>query len=292
LKYKFIINGNAGNGSVKKHIEFIISKLKKHFIDFDYCVTTKLSDLDQCLNSIDKYDGIIAIGGDGTINGILNKIIEEDKALGIIPFGSGNDFIHALNIPHNFDESLEIIRRNYTKKIDVGLITSNSFQKYFLNAVGIGFDAMVAHKTNKIKFVGSSFRYYLALIESLFTYKPKDIEITIDGNIIRKKVFLLTIGNGQRTGGAFILTPGALLDDSFFELCIVDEVSIPIVLTALPKVLKGSHGSMKQVQFFKAASIKVRSENDLYLHYDGETPGYIKEAEITIIPHKLSVICP
>ena len=290
MRYKFIINGNAGNGQVKNHIESILNVIKNNFSSFEYSVTEKLSDLDHCLNSLSNIDSVIAVGGDGTINGIVNKIIDKDILFGIIPLGSGNDFIHALQIPHNLQKSIEIIKRNRIKTIDTGLIETEKYTKYFVNAVGIGFDAMVGFNTNRIKFIKGGSKYYIALIKSLFTYKPQRLHIKIDSLEISKRPFLFTIGNGQRTGGAFILTPGALLDDGLFEICIADNVSIPTVIAALPKVLKGAHGSMKQIEFEKAKTVEINSDYDLFVHYDGETPCLVKNINVSISKYKLNIL--
>ncbi len=290
MNYKFIINGNAGNGKVRKHIVSILAKIKRHFSNYDYTITEKLSDLDF-LDCENDYDAIVAVGGDGTINGIVNKIVGMEKHFGILPLGSGNDFIHTLKIPRNIDAALETLKNNHAKRIDVGQIITEKYNKFFVNAVGIGFDAMVGYETNQIKFIDGGIKYYLALIHSLFSYKPQELRIDFDGNSFKKKTFLFTVGNGRRTGGAFLLTPGALLDDAFFDLCLVDEVSIPTILKALPLVLKGSHDSVKQVKFYRAKTVNISSENDIFVHYDGETPCMIRSAEIKILPNKISVIC-
>lgn len=290
MKYKFIINQNAGKGKIKANPELLLSKIKRHFINFDFCFTNSLQDMDKCLNGTDDYDICVAVGGDGTINGIINKIIDKDKILGILPVGSGNDYIFSLGIPNNTEEALDILRLGNLRRIDAGKLETEKYSKYFANAVGIGFDAMVADRTNRVKLLPGAIKYYYALLESLFRYKPSGCEIIIDGCVMNKSCFLITVGNGKRTGGAFLLTPGALLSDGIIDICIVDNIPTHKVITALPKVLKGEHGVVQEVNFYRSKNVSVRSESELWVHYDGETTGMVKNIGIKVLPNILNVI--
>jgi diacylglycerol kinase (ATP) len=293
VKYKFIINENASTGKVKKAIPELIELIKSKFENPEYSITNSLAQVPDIIKQSSDSEVIVAVGGDGTMNGVLNNITEQNKILGIVPFGTGNDFPMMINIPKAMNQSLEILKKGNVKNIDVGLLKTEKFEKYFLNAVGIGFDAKVGFHTNQIKFMkGGLSKYVISLLYSLKTYETPEMQILLDDNIkFQKKCFLVTVGNGRRTGGGFLLTPSAEVDDGIFDICIVDDVSILTVLKVFPKVLKGGHTGIPQVKMKRATKINVNSTSALYLHYDGETPEMVKNINIDIFPKKQRIIC-
>jgi len=294
LKPIFIFNPNAANGKLKRKINYVLSEIQNYFNEFNYIITNNENEIDKHLNLIDQYNTIIGVGGDGTINTIINHSLKlNNKTYGIIPFGSGNDLIYTLNIPKSIKKSLQIIKNNRFLNIDLGYLKTETFSKYFLNAIGIGFDAMVAYKTNKIKFIDGQLKYYLSLIYCLFKYKYHQIKVNIDekyNNTLNP--FLITIGNGKRTGGAFLLTPDAKIDDATFQVCLVDQVSIPFIIKSISKVIKGTHNTIEQVNLIHGKKIKISSQDNLYIHFDGETPKQVKDIEITILPKRIKFIIP
>jgi diacylglycerol kinase (ATP) len=292
MKYKFIINENASTGKIKKAIPDLIELIKSSFEYFDYSVTNNLSQVPGIIKDSLDSDVIVAVGGDGTLNGILNNVIEHDKILGLIPLGTGNDFPIMLSIPKDLKKAIEILKNGKVKNIDIGHLQTEKYEKYFINAVGIGFDAKVGFHTNQIKFMdGGLSKYITSLFYSLLTYKTPEMNIEINHKEkLKKRCYLATIGNGRRTGGGFLLTPNALIDDGTFDVCIVDDVSFFTVLNAFPKVLKGKHTTLPIVKMSSCQYIEVNSDSELYLHYDGETPEMVKNIKVNILPLKQRII--
>ena len=289
--FKFIINQNAASGQIAKNIESVIAKIKKYFPSANCSITKSITDLDEYLKNLNGIDAVVAVGGDGTLNGVLNKIWDKDIALGLLPYGTGNDFAYSARIPTDIDQALNFIKKRNIKNIDLGKITTNKYTKYFINTVGIGFDAMVAYKTNHMKFFKGNIKYFLSLVSAICTYKSYNLNIETESLKINKKCFLFSVGNGKRSGGAFILTPDAVMDDSMFQFCMVDDISILKFFTAVPKALKGTHGNLEFVSFKNAKQIKIETDSEMYLHYDGETPYKINTALIEIIHGKIKFIC-
>jgi YegS/Rv2252/BmrU family lipid kinase len=290
-KFKFIINKNAASGEIAKNLKSIIDKIKKGFPSADCNVTKSISELNDCLCNLDGVDAVIAVGGDGTLNGILNKIGDENIIFGMLPYGTGNDFAYSAKVPTDMDEALDLIKKYRIKNIDLGKITTDKYSKYFINTIGIGFDAMVAYKTNHMKFLKGKIKYFLSLIIAICTYKSYNLNIKTESTQINKKCFLLSVGNGKRSGGAFLLTPNAVIDDSVFQLCIADDISLLKFFISVPKVLNGSHGKLKIINFQNAKQIKIETDSEMYLHYDGETPYKINNALIEVLPAKIKFIC-
>jgi diacylglycerol kinase (ATP) len=292
LKYQIIINENAKAGKIKKVIPDLIELFKTNLKSYNFNITKDLNELPKIKQNMDgSYDAVIAIGGDGTLNGVINAFYDETKLFGLIPLGTGNDFPLMLGLKNSITEAIQLIKSDNIKNIDLGRLKTEKYQKYFINAVGIGFDAKVGYTKNKITFIsGGLSKYIFALLSSLISYRSTEISINIDKNkIIKNKCFLMTIGNGKRTGGGFLLTPNAVFDDGNFDICYCREISKLKVIRNFTKVLKGMHLDMDEVDSFRAKEIVIKSEQELFLHFDGETPERVKNIDVSLLPRKIRV---
>jgi diacylglycerol kinase (ATP) len=292
LKYQIIINENAKAGKIKKVIPDLIELFRTRLNNYTYHITHDLSQLTKIRQiTDDSFDAIIAVGGDGTVNGIINSFYDGEKVFGLIPFGSGNDFPLMLGLKNSVNEAIELINSGSIKNIDLGSLQTEKYHKYFINAVGLGFDAKVGYIKNKINFLsGGLSKYILALLYSLISYKSMEISINIDNEKnIRKKCYLTTIGNGKRTGGGFLLTPNAVIDDGKFDICIVRDIGKLKVIRKFTKVLNGLHIDMEEVDYFQAREINIEANQEMFLHFDGETPEKVKSININILPKKIKM---
>jgi len=242
---------------------------------------------------------VVAAGGDGTVNEIVNGILQSgsEKILGVIPIGSGNDFAKMLNLkPFKIKMAIESLRRRNTVVSDVGLIEflrrdGTLGTRFFINGVGIGFDATVANESRKIKHLRGIPLYMLALFRTLAKYETPEMDVKVDGKNISGKIFLIAIGNGISAGGGFLLTPDAKINDGIFDVCLVRDISILRILQVLPTVLKGKHTKYPEVTMMKAKEIEINSNSDLVLHADGEILGTdLRWIKVSIVPSAVEVI--
>ena len=300
-KYHFILNPVAGRGKAYHAIKKIRSMLREFIIDHKISITDAPSHATELAKeSLPSEDVVVAVGGDGTINEVMNGLVNSKKALGILPLGSGNDFARATNIPHNMHEAINVILNNKRKLVDIGkVITSNqienqlklSKERYFINGIGIGFDASVAYQSSRIKILRGLPLYITSIVKALFTYKVSTFLLKLDDKEFKNRYFLIAIGNGQSAGGGFYLTPDAKLDDSKFDVCYVDNVNLLEIIKIFPSVLKGLHGKYKKVHFSQANNISVNSLERFFVHADGEIIGKnINKVEISMIPKAIEVI--
>jgi YegS/Rv2252/BmrU family lipid kinase len=300
-KYHFILNPVAGRGKTYLAIKKIRSILRQIGIDHNISITNAPGHATELARTTcDDYDVVVAVGGDGTINEVINGLIRGKAALGILPLGSGNDFAKAIKVPQNIQKAIDIILEHNKKTIDIGKVKTTKYlesqsnhinERYFVNGVGIGFDAMVAFESSKIKILSGLPLYITALIKALFKYRTPDCIMKVDEIRLKSRFFLIAVGNGISAGGGFYLTPDALLDDYKFDVCYVDHVNLFQIVKIFPSVLKGLHGKFKQVHFTQAKNIHVNSKNKFYVHADGEIVGNLaSEVEISMIPGVLQVI--
>lgn len=231
--------------------------IKKQLIDFkqpyEFIYTTKRG---EAIDIVKKYKNdidtkIYSVGGDGTLNEVVNGIVNTNLKLGIIPIGTGNDFVKS--IKNGFNDKIDVIKVN---------------DKYSINIVSFGLDASVANKVNLLKenkYEGKIL-YKFALIDKFLKYKNESIYI--NGKI--KKPTILTICNGRYYGGGFQIAPNALINDGYLDMYLVDDISKLKIFMLIFKLLNGTHTNNKLVNYNKIKKLSIYSENHILCNIDGE----------------------
>ena len=286
----FIVNPVAGGGKAKKIIPLIRQTMDETKIEYDIALTTGPKDaINIAKESIQKgYTTIVAVGGDGTVNEVAIGILKSGNGtLGIIPSGTGNDLARTLNIPFNLKQAIEIIIKGSKKNIDIGVVNNS----LFLNIASIGFDSEVVKNTQGIKKrIKLGIAYVIGVLKTIVTFKDKEIQLEIDGLPIDKNIILVAIGNGKYYGGGLKILPMAIIEDGYFHVCIVNNISKFKLLLLFPSIFIGKHIKLKKyVEIFKAKKIKIITENQMYLNVDGEIYDIEKETLFTIENEKLAV---
>ncbi len=290
-KYAFIVNPNAGGGKGKKLGKDLESQLKHKAINGELFYSKYIGNSIEIARDLPAdFTHVIAVGGDGTINEVVNGIYDRDVIFGIIPSGTGNDFLKMVGMHTNVKEALEQLGKNIVKPVDLGFVKTENTTRYFINGLGTGFDAVAAAKANKHKGMGI-LAYLYAVVTTLFTYKEPNVKFEIHGEEIDIPIFLANFGNGYSAGGMFHLSPGALLDDGLFHITFISGVRkrrVPFVIT---KVIKGIHTLEPEVQTFTSDHGKITSQVGLSIHTDGEIiDTNAKQIEIKLLPFKMRVV--
>ncbi|MBN2282142.1 MAG: diacylglycerol kinase family lipid kinase [Candidatus Marinimicrobia bacterium] len=271
MKNKFcvIINPKAGKGKTARKIPILkeyLGTLNGHQFDLFYSeYSTHAIKLAE--SHVKEYDAVIAMGGDGTINEVLNGVVGCGRVMGIIPEGRGNDFARVINFHEDIKETIDKIIRFQTETIDVGKIDG----RYFMNGVGIGFDGFVNQRNFNRKVIKGPSSYYLSLLECLVLWKPMRMQITVDDREIpADAVFLTAIGNGKYCGGGLNLNPYAEINDGLLDLCVVNNISKTKIVRNLKRLKDGTVDSLDEVQIIKGKKIILTSRGKMPGHYDGE----------------------
>jgi len=300
LKTELIINLTAGGGKPRSHLKTIFKYLEENGFDFKVSYTSHHGEaIELARKAADRgIDLIVSIGGDGTVNEIVNGIMKSknDPSLGIIPLGWANDFIKSTGIPSDTIKACKILVKGKTKKIDTGLIDG---QTYFANILGVGFDAEIAQLANQMKSkhpnlrILGAFVYIFATIKKLLSpFGYHNVKIKFDGQEIHSKILFIAISNGKFYGGRFKITPEAILDDGLLEICTVEEMGRLKYLMSIPKVFKGTHESIKGINFYRAKKIVIQSSEPVLAQVSGEVIEGQKEFNITLLPKSLKLIVP
>ncbi len=290
-KYKLIANPHAGRGKAGDIMAEVVRLFNARKVRFDLETTTGAGDAEYIAANAftsDEYSAVISIGGDGTVNDIVQKAVFTGKPVGVIPAGSGNDFTKVLNTPKKLDDIVDMLLTGRTKVIDVGRMN----ERFFANNVGIGFDAAVNYNSRRIRWIKGGLAVYVcALLKTLNRYKPLPMNISINGEIFEQNMFLVSVGNGTTCGGGFKLTPHAKIDDQLLDITMVKPLSLLQLLRHFPKVFQGTIDKTKYTVTRQAEKLTVKSLHPLPIHVDGEIYTLNENAcEISIVPKALTII--
>lgn len=300
-KYLIIINPIAGNGNGKKVLPMIEEQMEKSGHTYKIIQTEQPQHGTAIVqNNVDEFNHFISVGGDGTLNEVVNGLnYENAPTLGVLPVGSGNDFSHNLGLNKNPEHNLEFNLNSHHQliKTDVGIVKykvkgdEKLYEKRFINSLGIGFDAYVAHINQNHKVLSGVLSYLAAVIKALTRLTPLEIDAAIDGRSISGKKLLIAVGNGKTTGGGFYLTPKANVSDNKFDICFVDKISRIKLLKKLPLAIVNKLDGVKEVSMSTFNEAKINLDTPYYVHVDGEViSDSVEHLEIGILKQKLNII--
>ena len=285
---RFVINPSAGKHKNLKKLE---KDIKKLFPQAEFIYTKRAGHAKElALEAAQKnYESVVAVGGDGTINEVTQGLVNSNTALGIIPCGSGNGFARLIKMPLKDSlKCLEIIKQNHTKKIDVGQANN----EYFLNVVGLGFDALIAHKFATSKRRGK-LPYFKIGIKEFFNYHPTKYNLTFDdGKELEINPLCVAFANGTQYGSNFFIAPKALLDDGLLDMVLIKPTNIFKMLLGLPNFLKDGLSPIKLTETQKIKSVEIVSKAPFYYHIDGEPRECKDLLKITVHTKSLTIITP
>ena len=246
------------------------------------------------------YEVVIAVGGDGTVHEVINGLMQvparDRPLLGIVPTGSGNDFAHAVGAFAEPETALNHVLTGEAMPIDLGLLTDEDGRKeYFDNTLGLGFDAVVTIRSHKLPIVRGFLMYLTAVIQTIIlNFDPMGLHVETESETWDLPTLMLTLCNGPREGGGFLVAPEARLDDGILHYATIRKVSRPMMFRLIPEVMKGTHGRFKPVRMGTCRKMSMTSDRPIYIHADGEIyTGFgsnLRQLSIEVVPNALRVI--
>lgn len=302
LRYLFIVNPVSNRGRAARLLPKIELLLTSQQIDHDYFTTGKSGDaMNKARESAFEYDVIVAVGGDGTVHEVANGLMQARQSnhhlrkparLGVVPIGSGNDFVKMVGLHKGIDEAIRDLADHRFVPLDIGSISVDGGPvRYFMNNVGIGFDAFVNSESLKIRMLKGLPMYLTAAVKSIFVYPHPTVHVQAGDRTFTDKVLLVNVGNGRCSGGGFYLTPEAKINDGLLDICAIRSLTKAGILTKLPKALTGSHVGLDEVRMFRTQELSIRSDDPLPIHADGEVVALdARDVRIRIEPSALQVM--
>ncbi len=282
-----IVNPVAGKGTSLAVRDRLAEALDGHGIQHETVISGHAGEVEKIAGGIDtrRFNEVISLGGDGTLGEIVNGIVGKPLKLGIVPTGTGNDFIRCLDKDYSIEKAIEKIVAGRVIMANLGRVN----QGIFLNMAGFGIDSYILQNMSKIKkFLKGSAGYTLSTFYTLLQYRSRAVTITVDGRTFDRKVMLVAIGNGQYFGGAMKVSPESKVDDGVFEMVIVNEMNKLKFIVTFWKVFKGTHLGVKEVESFRGTRFKVSSEDSIPLDIDGNLRG-VTPLEIQVAEERIAI---
>jgi diacylglycerol kinase (ATP) len=237
----------------------------------------------------------LVFGGDGTVHRWLPQLVEHNVPLLPVPTGSGNDFHREIGVGTvalAAEAWRRFLRGQAPRRIDLGVITSGEQRILYCCVAGLGLDSDANLRANAMpNWLKRHGGYTLAALVSIFAYRPQRVRLSADGKQLDAPVTMVAIGNAPAYGDGLYITPRARFDDGKLDVCCVRALSRLQLLRFFPRVFRGAHTGLEQVEYFQAERLGITSDVPMRIHADGEDAGSTP-AEFSVLPGALQVIVP
>jgi YegS/Rv2252/BmrU family lipid kinase len=247
----------------------------------------------------DGADLLVAVGGDGTLNEVVNGLMRAGGAaeLATIPLGTGMDFVRTYGIPTGFDGAVQTAAGGAARTIDVGRVryrewSGDDAERYFANVGSVGMSAAVAQRANGMsKVLGGRATFFYALVRVFLEWQNTEVSVELDGASRRARMHDVIVANGRWHGGAMQLAPEALPDDGLFDVVLIGDITKRDFVTTAPKIYKGTYLAHPKVELLRSSAVAVEASEHLPIELDGEQVG-TTPARFEVVPGALRVRVP
>jgi YegS/Rv2252/BmrU family lipid kinase len=291
-----IVNPKAGRGRGLRLLPRIVAALQSMEIPFHLFVTTEPNEATTVAKNFvaDGVAIVVAVGGDGTINEVVNGLIdargEAEATLAIIPAGRGCDFVRGLGLDRHPMRGVARIPANRVRRVDLGHAQfSDGTSRYFVNVFGAGFDADVAARATSSHLPGQTAPYLWSTARSLIRNRAYQVATEADGILFTSEVTSVVVANGAWFGGGINIMPGAQMTDGSLDVGIISHMSRFELLRALPSLYRGRHLQHPRFTRLSARSIRLDTGQRVPVQLDGEVGG-ATPVTITLKPKALPVL--
>jgi YegS/Rv2252/BmrU family lipid kinase len=308
------LTAGAGRGNRKDVVALAARDLQRHGFEVKTCIEKSPQEVSARAASaaLKKTSVIVAAGGDGTVNAVVNGMMEASTkrgelralssqvALGILPMGTGNVFAYNMNIPNYWRDACRVIESNHRRRIDLGRAVLLSHKgersgrkRFFLLMAGIGFDAKVMEDTSlRLKYVLRDFAYVLSSLQNAVTYRGTHITLTLDGKpVYSDQAWMVMVGNAASYAWDIRFTAKARLDDGVLDVCLMPYANKLISVQQVMQLLMGQHIESGSAKYWQMHRLQVHSEPPVPVQLDGDEWS-ITPLELEVHPGALEVLAP
>jgi YegS/Rv2252/BmrU family lipid kinase len=246
------------------------------------------------------YDTVVAFGGDGIVHEVVNGLMRTEPArrpaLGVVPIGSGNDFAFGAGVPLAPADAVQRLFAGAASAIDVASVRDGTRTEHWNNTLGIGFDARVNIRSRTIRGLHGFAMYFVAVLLTLAReHHPTTLTLTFDDEPpIERAALMLTLGNGPREGGGFQTTPASRVNDGVLEFAMLGDVGRLTLLGLIPKLLRGTHGTSRDVTLGSFRRLRLVADRPLPIHLDGELwarpEADVRQLEVAVVPAAIQLV--
>jgi len=304
MKHKIIVNPTAGRGSAEGRIPELEELLRRQGTEYELVRTERpMHAADLALQAAEQgFEVVVAAGGDGTSNEVLNGLMAAKKkssripAMGMLSVGRGNDFAYGAGVPGSLEEGCAVLARGHRQPMDVGHLVGGDYPegRYFGNGIGVGFDTVVGLEAAKMKWAKGFLGYVIGALKTMFLYyRAPLVRITFGQSPIQQKSIQISVMNGRRMGGTFYMAPESRNDDGLLDLCVADEMPRLQMLALITQYMKGTQGSSPHIRTGRGRTVEIQAlQGELVVHADGETIGiHAQSLRVECLPGAVQVVC-
>jgi YegS/Rv2252/BmrU family lipid kinase len=303
FKTFFVVNPKAGGGRGKRVWNQAREELESTFgsVDFEFTNSSAHAILLTSDALKNGYEMVVAVGGDGTCHEVLNGFFENghpisaDAILGILPAGTGGDFLRSIKYPKELSDRIGRLSGKKTRQVDIGTIAYQTFdgmkmKRYFLNIAGCGLSGELVREIGKVsRRYGSLVAYLTGLVKALSDHTNQEIVVTVDGSRpIRKRSLCTIVANGQYFGSGMHIAPDAVIDDGWLDLVMIGDLNFGELMAQLPRLFWGNVRKHPKVEVFRAQKVRIESAETVLIDMDGEQQGVLP-ATYSIIPKAITL---
>lgn len=299
--WQIIANPTAMSNTGYKYWNRIANQLNKLQLDYRFFISDDKDTSHVLIKELcqEGHKHFIVIGGDGTINNVINAIFAsgvdtQDIYLGVLPLGTGNDWSHTHNYPHSYMDTINIFLRGQFVRHDIGQIDCIADNKsiatrYFINIAGFGFDANVIHHTARSK-KHSSHVYITNLLKVLFSHKAQKITIKADNVSTEKNIFSIAVGICQYNGNGMQQVPMADPTDGLFNTMLVNKISPWKIIRNINRLYNGSLSHLNEVSYLTSPDLHIFADTPILGETEGEPLPVTNHYHIQTLPHAINML--
>lgn len=307
MRYQIIANPASAHGAAASQIPELRRLLDQHRLDYDLVLTERPWHAAELAQQAVRAgaDVVVAAGGDGTANEVLNGLMLAKQAgaglaaLGVLCIGRGNDFAFGMGIPADLAAGVQVLAQAHRRSIDVGRATGGFFPqgRFFGNGVGVGFDAVVGFEAAKMTHLRGFASYAVAALKTISLYpNGPHVEVRLNGSStvseLSGQILMVSVMNGRRMGGGFMMAPNGVPSDGQFDICLARQVSRPQILMIIPRFMQGTQAGHPAIIFERTSHLRLTAiQGVLPAHMDGETLSVdARELELELLPAQLDIL--
>ena len=272
--WALVINPVSGKGKGSTVGTYVAGFLKQRSVDYTIVTgNSSIALMDHLQTFIEKNpgcEGVIAVGGDGLLHILLQRVVPAQIPFTLIPAGTGNDFVRTLGWGlENVDTQLDTVLTCKPTPIDLGLVDG----EWFGAILSTGFDSVVNEKANTMNWPKGPMKYNAAIAIELPRFKPRHYEITLDDRTLSTEAMLIAVANGRSYGGGMLVCPNANISDGYFDVMVLHPVTKLEFMKVFPRVFAGSHVTHSAVEILRSKTVRIESKAVAYA--DGERIGQL-----------------
>jgi diacylglycerol kinase (ATP) len=295
MRWTVVVNPAAGRGRTRKLLPELQRACRAR--DLAVHVASDAADLIRAArDAFERGDGVVAVGGDGTVAALAGVAAEQEGPLAVVPTGAGNDFARHLGLDRRRPlDALALLETGEIRPVDLGRAEAEGgVSRWFTTVANTGFDAEANRWANDITWATGTPLYLLAVLRTLATYRPQPTTVRVDDQEWHGEAWLVAVGNTRTYAGGMAITPDAELDDGLLDVCVIGTASVATFLTKFPSVFRGTHTRVDEVTMLRGRAVELRGGDGpvpLELWASGERVGALP-GRVTVVPGALRLVAP